>query len=269
MEQVSLSRLKHHEKGINNMKQWYEELFTNYANTYDKEEFTKGTVQEVDFIESEIEFDKTRIILDVGCGTGRHAIELAKRGYQVKGIDLSKDQLKRAKEKAETEGVDVTFLQEDARRFSFEESFDVVIMICERAFPLMETDEMNFRILQNAERSLKESGKFIFTTLNALFPLYHSVKDFTNAGSTEERSNQNTFDVLTFRDHSTVTLVDDSGREKTLNCNERYYAPSEIIWLLKSLNFKVIDIYGCDIGDFSRNNPLTPDNFEMLVVAQK
>jgi len=57
---------------------------------------------------------------------------------------------------------------------------------------LMETDEMNFRILQKAERSLKQGGKFIFTTLNALFPLYHSVKDFINADSTGAQSDQNT-----------------------------------------------------------------------------
>jgi len=251
------------------MKQWYEELFTDYSNTYDKEEFTKGTVQEVDFIESEIEFGKTGKILDIGCGTGRHAIELAKRGYQVTGIDFSEDQLKRAKAKAKTEDVEITFLKRDARDFSFDNPFDLVIMICEGAFSLMETDEMNFRILQNAERSLKQGGKFIFTTLNALFPLYHSVKDITNAGSTGVQSDQNTFDLLTFRDYSTVTVIDDSGREKTLNCNERFYAPSEITWLLKSLGFKMVDIYGCDIGDFSRNKPLTTQNFEILVIAQK
>ncbi len=251
------------------MKQWYEEVFTNYANTYDKEEYTKGTIQEVDFLESEIEFDRTKQILDVGCGTGRHAIELAKRGYQVTGIDLSEDQLKKAREKAKNEMVEVTFLQRDARDFSFDDPFDLVIMICEGAFPLMETDEMNFRILQKVERSLKQGGKFILTTLNALFPLHHSVEDFTNAGSTGVRTDKNTFDLLTLRYYSTVTLVDDSGREKTLHCDERYYAPSDITWLLKSLNFKVIDIDGCGIGDFNRNNPLTSDNFEMLVIAQK
>ena len=251
------------------MKQWYEEVFTDYANTYDKEEYTKGTIQEVDFLESEIEFDRTRQILDVGCGTGRHAIELTRRGYHVTGIDLSEDQLRKAREKAGNEGIEVTFLQQDARDFSFNNPFDLVIMICEGAFALMETDEMNFRILQNAERLLKQGGKFIFTTLNALFPLHHSVKDFTNANSTGVQSDQNTFDLLTFRDYSTVALVDDSGREKTLHCNERYYAPSEITWLLKSLHFKVIDIYRCGIGDFNRNNLLTSDNFEMLVIAQK
>ena len=253
------------------MKQWYEELFINYAENYDKESFTKGTVDEVNFIEKEIEYDKSKSILDIGCGTGRHAIELAKRGYTVTGIDLSESQLKRAKEKALKAGVDITFLQRDARDFSFEEPFDLVVMICEGAFPLMETDEMNFMILKNAEKVLKNGGKFIFTTLNALFPLFHSVKDFINEHSKDvaSKSIENTFNLMTFRDHSTFTTIDDSGNEKKLKCDERYYTPSEITWLLKSLNFKKIGIFGCDTGDFDRRNKLTTNHFEMLVVAEK
>ena len=52
--------------------------------------------------------------------------------------------------------------------------FDAAIMLCEGGFPLMETDEMNFEILKNVTKSLNDKGKFIFTTLNGLFPLYHS-----------------------------------------------------------------------------------------------
>jgi len=52
------------------MKQWYETLFENYAHTYDLETFTQGTFQEVTFIEQEISFDKTKRILDIGCGIG-------------------------------------------------------------------------------------------------------------------------------------------------------------------------------------------------------
>jgi hypothetical protein len=49
-------------------------------------------------------------------------------------------------------------------------------MLCEGAFPLMETDEMNYEILKNAAKTLKDYGEIIFTTLNGLFPLYHSVE---------------------------------------------------------------------------------------------
>ena len=96
------------------MKQWYEELFENYAKTYDTEEFTKGTIGECDFIEKEINYDKTIKILDVGCGTGRHSIELTKRGYSVTGIDLSEAQLQRAKEKASVKSLKIDFQKHDA-----------------------------------------------------------------------------------------------------------------------------------------------------------
>ncbi len=60
------------------MKQWYEELFENYALKYDNEVFTKGTIGECDFIEQEINYNKRAKILDIGRGTGRHSRELAK-----------------------------------------------------------------------------------------------------------------------------------------------------------------------------------------------
>jgi len=62
---------------------------------------------------------------------------------------------------------------------------------------------------------------------------------------------------------------DDSGNKKELKCNERYYVPSEITWLLKTLGYKKIDIYGATLGAFSRNDKLTTEDFEMLVVAEK
>jgi 2-polyprenyl-3-methyl-5-hydroxy-6-metoxy-1,4-benzoquinol methylase len=87
------------------MKQWYEMLFENYGKKYDSESFTKGTIGECDFIEREIGFDKSAKILDIGCGTGRHAIELSKRGYTITGIDLSDAQIARARIKAEALGL--------------------------------------------------------------------------------------------------------------------------------------------------------------------
>jgi hypothetical protein len=74
---------------------------------------------------------------------------------------------------------------------------------------------------------------------------------------------------MTFRDHNITTVVDDHGNTNEFECNERYYVPSEITWLLKSLGFKKIDIYGAKLGAFNRNDKLTTEDFEMLVVAEK
>jgi 2-polyprenyl-3-methyl-5-hydroxy-6-metoxy-1,4-benzoquinol methylase len=252
-------------------KQWYEALFENYGKKYDEESFTKGTLGECDFIEKELNYNKSLRILDVGCGTGRHSIELTRRGYNITGVDLSESQLKRAREKAGADNLKIDFQKHDARDLPFNNEYDAAIMICEGGFPLMETDEMNYDILKSITRSLKQKGKFIFTTLNGLFPLYHSVEKFcdstTDEGNATYRSN--TFDLMTFRDYNIAELTDDLGNKKTLEANERYYVPSEISWLLKSLGFQKVGICGAKLGAFSREDKLTTEDFEMLVVAEK
>jgi len=252
-------------------KQWYEELFENYGKKYDQECFTRGTLGECDFIEKEIDHNNSLKILDVGCGTGRHTIELSRRGYLVTGIDLSETQLIRARQKAKSQNLKIDFFKQDARNLPFNAEFDVAIMLCEGGFPLMETDEMNFEILKCVTKSLKDNGKFIFTTLNGLFPLYHGVEEFcaskTQEGNATYRSN--TFELMTFRDHNITEIEDDLGNTKTLECNERYYVPSEITWLLTSLGYKTIHIFGAKLGAFSRNDKLTTEDFEMLVIARR
>ena len=185
------------------MKQWYETLFENYANKYDKECFVQGTLGECDFIEQELECNKSLKILDVGCGTGRHSIELSRRGYTITGIDLSESQLASAKKKAEKFNLSIDFQKHDARNLPFKEEFDAAIMLCEGGFSLMETDEMNFEILKNVTKALKNNGKLIFTTLNGLFPLFHSVKEFYESAAKEGNSacQDCKFDLMTFRDH--------------------------------------------------------------------
>jgi hypothetical protein len=77
------------------------------------------------------------------------------------------------------------------------------------------------------------------------------------------------FDLMTFRDHNKTSVTDDSGKKIEPECDERYYVPSEITWLLKSLNFRRMDIYGDKLGAFSRIDRLTTDDFEMLIIAEK
>ncbi len=250
-------------------KQWYEELFADFAKQYENEVFTKGTIGEVDFIEKEINYNKSLKILDVGCGTGRHSIELAKRGYSVYGFDLSEQQINYARKNAEKAGVDVTFEVGNATNFDFYEKYDVVLMLCEGSFSLMETDELNYQILINIYNSLAPTGKLIFTTLNGLYPLYHNVKDFYEGNKAGIDTGKLTFDLLTFRESSQMDFTTDSGEKKSIITNERFYVPSEITWLTKSIGFRKTEIFGAKLGAFSREDKLTPDDFEMLIIAIK
>jgi hypothetical protein len=74
---------------------------------------------------------------------------------------------------------------------------------------------------------------------------------------------------MAFRDHNITEFEDDDGNKKELECNERYYVPSEITWLLETLSYTQIEILGAKLGAFSRNDELTTEDFEMLVIAEK
>ena len=95
-------------------KPWYEELYIHFPD-YDEEPYTQNTEAEVDSVEAIIGADRNKRILDVGCGTGRHALSLARRGYEVVGVDLSEGLLARACQKARLESLDVSFVRCDAR----------------------------------------------------------------------------------------------------------------------------------------------------------
>jgi len=78
---------------------WYREFFSNYAKQHHNESFTQGAIAEVDFIVQEINFDKAARILHIGCGTGRHSVERARRGCSVFGFHLSENQPQQARQK--------------------------------------------------------------------------------------------------------------------------------------------------------------------------
>ncbi|OPL07573.1 MAG: SAM-dependent methyltransferase [delta proteobacterium ML8_F1] len=252
-------------------KPWYVQLFENYGEKYDQEVFTQGTLGECDFIEAELNQNKDFKILDVGCGTGRHAIELTRRGYQVTGIDFSEAQLRRARVKADQENLAIRFLKHDARNLPFKGEFDAAIMLCEGGFSLMETDEMNYEILKNVAGSLKREAVFILTTLNALYPLSHPLNEFYEGLKSEEIASYDSqnFDVMTLRDFNLVSFTDDDGVKHQIQSNERYYMPSEMTWYLRSLGFDRVEIFGAKIGAYSRADRLSKEDFEMLVVARR
>ena len=241
---------------------WYVELYENFAD-YDQEPYTQGTQGEVDFVEQEIGHDRAKTILDVGCGTGRHTLGLARRGYQVVGLDLSESLLTQGRKMARAENLDVTFIAGDARSLDFEAQFDVALSICEGALSLMETDEMDLLILENVARALqcpepaegRPSGKFILTTPNAAFMLTRD-------------PGEGAFAPVTFRETFTLEATGVDGCKKSLGCTQRYYTCPELRWLLKQVGFRTVQFFGVTEAGFDRRARPSQDHFEIGVIAE-
>src|SRR5262249_36568691 len=86
--------------------------------------FTKGTEQEIGFLVDALELAPGRRVLDVGCGPGRHALALSRRGIDVVGVDLSEDFVGLARDAAEAEGLSARFEVGDVRELAHEGDFD-------------------------------------------------------------------------------------------------------------------------------------------------
>lgn len=174
----------------------WETFFDAHAPNYMKNGFTKNTLLEVDFIIDELKLSAGSVVLDVGCGTGRHAIELASRGCQVTGVDISSGMLSEARKAATKANVNVEWIHSDAVIFTPNQSFDAVICLCEGAFGLVGRDEepveRDLAILKNISTALKPNGRFILTTINA----YSKVRKIT-----QEHVETGRFNPLTMVEH--------------------------------------------------------------------
>jgi len=146
------------------MTQWYEELFENYGKKYDGENFTQGTLGECDFIERELASDRSLRIIDIGCGTGRHSIELTKRGYSVTGIDLSTKALRVAQLHAlEANTPNVSYREISAEAMALERpaSFDVVTCM-----EMLEHVPDPASVVKACSELVKPGGWAFFSTIN-------------------------------------------------------------------------------------------------------
>lgn len=244
---------------MSNQSSW-EMFFDEHAPIYDENEFTRNTVPEVDFILEELQLPAGAAILDVGCGTGRHAVELARRGYAVTGLDLSEGMLRRAEAAATAAGVEVRWVKADAARFSLSKKHDGAICLCEGAFGLLgEGDdpvEHPLAILRNIGRSLKPGARALFTVLNGAAML----RKHTNKDVTEGR-----FDPLSMTEESEC-----APREglPALALRERAFVPTELPLLFRSAGMSVVHMWGGTAGNWGRR-PIDLDEIEIMIVARE
>ncbi len=236
------------------IKNWYQELYDDFG-TYCDEPYVQNTCVEVDFIEQILDHDRSKLILDVGCGNGRHSLELARRGYDAMGIDLSSSMLEQARRAAKAEHLTLTFTKSDARKIEILGLFDAAIMLCEGAFSLMEEDEMDLMILCNIFRALKPGGKLVMTLPNAAFMLVNE-------------SNE-AFDITTFRETFTLEKTMPDGAQKTLECIQRYYTCPELKGMLHQAGFHSLQFFACTDSGYDRGQKPTRSQFEFGAIAQK
>ena len=241
-------------------KSIWEAFFDAHAPVYEDNIFTKNTIHEVDFLLEELSLQPGSSILDVGCGTGRHSIELARRGFNVTGLDLSTEMLARAADAARSAGVTVEWIRSDATKFSLPGRYDSAICLCEGAFGLLgQSDDpigQPLSILCNISRSLKPGAKAVLTVLNAMAMIRRS----TNKDVDEGR-----FDPLTLVESSECPPRENMP---AVPVREKAFVPTELVLLFRLAGMSVLNIWGGTAGNWGRRT-LDLDEMEIMVVACK
>jgi SAM-dependent methyltransferase len=247
---------------MNERRSEWQGFFDDHAPVYMDNSFTKNTLEEVDFVLDELKIPPGSSILDMGCGTGRHAIELAKRGYKVTGVDISSGMLSQAEKIAKQAKVEVEWIQADATRFKSNKLFNASICLCEGAFGLlsMEDDplEHDRAILKNISDSLKPGAKLILTALNACAMIRRYTQEDVKNGS--------------FNPEALVEIhpleFDTPDGKKSVMVKERGFVATELAMLFRQTGFEVEHIWGGTAGNWGKRK-IELDEMEIMLIGRK
>jgi ubiquinone/menaquinone biosynthesis C-methylase UbiE len=181
-------------------------------------------------------------ILDLCCGQGRHAVPLARAGYQMTGLDRSAFMLARAQEAAGEAGVGVEWVQGDMRELPWREQFDACVNLF-TSFGYFEKEEENQQVLVQVRNALKPGGVLLLDVSNRD---YYLLRLWPKAWRRQGQAfvlEETSFDPITCRFTASFTWVED-GREETLSHWVRHYTAPELVSMLRCAGFSSMDIYG-------------------------
>lgn len=221
---------------------WWEDFFNDdYVRTMEK--ITDAQIaREVVFIEESLGVERGGAVLDLACGTGRHAVELAARGYEVVGFDLSLAMLSRAGDEAQDRGVKLNLVQGDMREMSFEEQFDGVFC-WNTSFGYFE-EEKNAQVLAKVRRALKMGGLFLLDVVNRDFLIRQSPSLAWFEGDGCVCMDDMNVDFITSRMKVKRTMMLDDGRSREVEYSIRTYSLHELGKVLHDNGFKVCEVSG-------------------------
>ncbi|ADU28918.1 class I SAM-dependent methyltransferase [Evansella cellulosilytica] len=217
--------------------------------------FTKGTTKEVDFLIEELNLQKQSRVLDVGCGPGRHTLELARRGYRAFGIDISSEFIKLAEEKAAGEKLPADFMKMDARNLTFKNEFDAAICLCEGAFGLAGNEHNHRQVLKSVYHALRPGSLFVLTAINAL-------------GLVKRITNETQFDPYSCTVVDKEIITNSNGDTKQVSLYTTAFTYRELKLFLEGEGFLVKAAYGCTAGEFS-TEPIQVDSMEIMMIAER
>ena len=251
---------------MSEQRHWFEPIADHLGSAYLRYSFTKGTRQEVDHVVAALGLGPGVEVLDVGCGPGRHAYELARRGLVVHGIDISERFVDLANAGAPPgatfERMDARDLLRDPRS---EGVYDAVICLCQGAFGLMTANGDDERVLAGMARALKPGGRLVLSAFNA----YFAVKYFAGGtGGADEGQVGASFDADTGVNHEHTEVLSEAGEPLTVDLWTGCYTPRELRLLCRSVGLVVESISSVEPGAYGSATPTT-ETPELLVIARR
>jgi SAM-dependent methyltransferase len=202
-------------------------------------------------------------ILDLACGPGRHALELARRGFRVTGVDRTRVHVARARAAAAAEGLPVELLEGDMRAFVRPESFDLAVSLF-TSFGYFRDPSDDRRVIENVARSLRPGGAFVIDVvgkevLARIFQPrdWHELAD--GALWLEERDVDSGWSWMRNR----WILIRDGRREEFV-IELRLYSAAELGALLRDAGFASAEPFGS-----IRGTPYDEKAERLVIVARR
>lgn len=231
---------------------WFEDLADHLGAAYDRYAHTKGTVQEIDHVVAVLGLQAGERVLDVGCGTGRHALELGRRGVAVHGVDISERFVDIARRRASDPLV--TFERGDARSMGFDAVFDAAICLCQGGFGMMTADGDDAAVVAGMARALRPGGRLALSAFNAYFAVrYHDDAEF---------------DAATGVSHEVTEIRSETGERRSVDLWTGCYTPRELRLLLAANGLVVDSVASVEPGAYGTDPPTT-DSPEFLAIAHR
>lgn len=250
------------------VQHWYQPIADFLGPAYLRNAFTKGTVAEVDFLMERLglaemlQSGAQPLVLDAGCGPGRHSLELARRGCRVEGVDIAPRFVELASEAATGDGLDCTFRVGDLAQLEDESRYDAVICLCQGGFGLpggRSVDvaaDQDQEILRRLMRALRPGRRLALGAFNAFFAV---------SGLWE---GDHVFDVDTETFHEVVELRGPGGETRRVPAVTNCYTPRELRLVARAQGLRVLGLYGVRPGDYGERPPRA-DAPELLLIGER